>query len=77
MWIFRLSFIYLNILFFVQAKHKETGRLAALKQVEIKDEEELSDYMVEIDILSECRHKNVVSLYEAFFWEDKLWVSVM
>ena len=30
--------------------------------------------MVEIDILAECKHKNVVGLYEAYYFDNKLWV---
>jgi hypothetical protein len=43
----------------------------------LEDEENLSDHMVEIDILSEIKHKNIVELYEAYSIEDKLWVCVM
>lgn len=50
-----------------KAQHKENGTFAALKQVEIKTEEDLEDFSVEIDILTACRHKNVVDLYEAFY----------
>ena len=32
--------------------------------------------MVEIDILSECKHKHVVGMYEAYYHDNKLWVSV-
>ncbi|XP_033757536.1 STE20-like serine/threonine-protein kinase isoform X2 [Pecten maximus] len=59
-----------------KALHKETGQYAALKQVEIKSEEDLEDFAVEIDILSECRHQNVVSLYEAFYWDSTLWMYI-
>ena len=31
--------------------------------------------MVEIDILSECKHKYVVGLYETYYHENKLWVG--
>lgn len=31
--------------------------------------------MVEIDILSECKHKHVVGMYEAYYHDNKLWVS--
>ena len=34
----------------------------------------MDDYYVEIDILSECQHANIVKLLEAFFFEDKLWI---
>lgn len=37
-------------------------------------EDDLSDFMIEIDILSECKHPNVVELHEAYFIEGKLWV---
>lgn len=49
--------------------------LAALKQVGINNEEDLEDFSVEINILVECAHPNVVGLHEAFFFEGKLWVS--
>ena len=60
---------------FLKAEHRESGRLAALKRVPIQDETELDDFMVEIDILAECRSSNIVELYEAFFFDEALWVS--
>ena len=47
---------------------------AAAKIVEIRDDTELDDFMVEIDILKECKHKNIVGLYEAYYFDNKLWV---
>ena len=47
-----------------------------MKHVPIQDELELEDFMVEIDLLTECKHKNIVELYEAFFYDQALWVSV-
>lgn len=32
--------------------------------------------MVEIDILTECHHRNIVQLLEAFFFEEKLWMLI-
>lgn len=58
-----------------KAQHKMTGNLAAAKMCTLEDEENLSDHMVEIDILSEIKHINIVELYEAFSLDDKLWVS--
>lgn len=58
-----------------KAQHKQTGQLAAAKMCTLEDEENLSDHMVEIDILSEIKHENVVKLYEAYSLLDKLWVS--
>ena len=48
--------------------------LAALKRVPIQDETELEDFMVEIDILTECKHRNIVGLHQAFFHDSALWV---
>lgn len=58
-----------------KALHKETGNFAAAKMCTLEDEENLSDHMVEIDILSEIKHPNIVELYEAFSLDNKLWVS--
>ena len=58
----------------LQAQHKENHTFAALKQVEIKTEEDLEDFSVEIDILTACTHKNVVGLHEAFYHGGFLWV---
>lgn len=58
-----------------KAQNKETGQFAAAKMCQLEDEENLSDHMVEIDILSEIKHENIVELYEAFQIDDKLWVS--
>ncbi|XP_036333880.1 serine/threonine-protein kinase 10 isoform X2 [Rhagoletis pomonella] len=59
-----------------KAQHKEHRRFAAAKLCTLEDEENLSDHMVEIDILSEIKHPNIVELYEAFSIEDKLWMLI-
>uniref|UniRef100_A0A1L8DKB6 Putative serine/threonine protein kinase n=1 Tax=Nyssomyia neivai TaxID=330878 RepID=A0A1L8DKB6_9DIPT len=59
-----------------KAQHRETGRLAAAKITTLEDEENISDHMVEIDILSEIKHQNIVELYEAFSLDDKLWMLI-
>uniref|UniRef100_A0A4W3GY84 Serine/threonine kinase 10 n=1 Tax=Callorhinchus milii TaxID=7868 RepID=A0A4W3GY84_CALMI len=58
------------------ARNKETGVLAAAKVIETKSEEELEDYMVEIDILASCDHEYIVKLLDAFFYENKLWIMI-
>lgn len=59
----------------LQAKNKETGALAAAKVIETKSEEELEDYIVEIEILATCDHPYIVKLLGAYFYDGKLWVS--
>ncbi|TDH05090.1 hypothetical protein EPR50_G00139880 [Perca flavescens] len=59
-----------------KAKNKETGVLAAAKVIETKCEEELEDYIVEIDILAKCDHRYIVKLLDAFYHDNKLWIMI-
>ncbi|EMP33457.1 Serine/threonine-protein kinase 10 [Chelonia mydas] len=63
----------LTVGFTLQAKNKETGALAAAKVIETKNDEELEDYMVEIEILATCDHPYIVKLLGAFYHDSKLW----
>lgn len=63
--------------FVFQARNKETGVLAAAKVIETKSEEELEDYVVEIDILASCNHQYIVKLLDAYFFDNKLSVSLL
>ncbi|XP_010791133.1 serine/threonine-protein kinase 10 [Notothenia coriiceps] len=59
-----------------KARNKETGVLAAAKLIETKCEEELEDYIVEIDILAKCDHRYIVKLLDAFYHDNKLWIMI-
>ncbi|KAI5090046.1 STE20-like kinase b, partial [Silurus meridionalis] len=59
-----------------KAQNKQSGILAAAKVIDTKTEEELEDYMVEIDILASCNHDNIVKLLDAFYYENKLWILI-
>ncbi|KAM6956301.1 STE20-like serine/threonine-protein kinase [Aplochiton taeniatus] len=59
-----------------KAQNKQTGALAAAKVIDTKTEEELEDYMVEIDILASCDHCYIVKLLDAFYYESKLWILI-
>ncbi|CAI9585075.1 unnamed protein product, partial [Staurois parvus] len=61
---------------FSQAQNKETGILAAAKVIDTKSEDELEDYMVEIDILASCDHPHIVKLLDAFYFENNLWILI-
>ena len=59
-----------------KARHRsDPQRFAAAKICVLESEEELEDFTVEIDILSEVRHENIIELFEAYYHQDKLWVS--
>ncbi|XP_039303681.1 serine/threonine-protein kinase 10 isoform X2 [Solenopsis invicta] len=59
-----------------KAQHKQSNYLAAAKMCALEGEDDLSDFMIEIDILSECKHPNIVELHEAYFIEGKLWMLI-
>eukprot|EP00911_Craspedida_sp_UC1_P000399 UC1_evm1s302 len=57
-----------------KVKNRETGKLAAAKIIPVEDAEELEDFVVEVDILVECPHPNVVGLEAAYWHNEKLWI---
>ncbi|XP_074531551.1 STE20-like serine/threonine-protein kinase isoform X2 [Halichoeres trimaculatus] len=59
-----------------KAQNKQNGTLAAAKVIDTKTEDELEDYMVEIDILASCNHHHIVKLLDAFYYEGKLWILI-
>ncbi|XP_027631695.1 serine/threonine-protein kinase 10 [Tupaia chinensis] len=59
-----------------KAKNKETGALAAAKVIETKSEEELEDYIVEIEVLATCDHPYIVKLLGAYYYAGKLWIMI-
>ncbi|XP_039282731.1 serine/threonine-protein kinase 10-like [Nilaparvata lugens] len=59
-----------------KAQNRTTKYLAAAKMCALEGEDDLSDFMIEIDILSECKHENIVQLHEAFFTNGKLWMLI-
>lgn len=69
-------FLFNNFFLFVnfQVQNRQSQDLAAAKMCTLEGEDDLSDFMIEIDILSDCKHPNIVDLHEAFFFEGKLWV---
>ncbi|XP_069773714.1 STE20-like serine/threonine-protein kinase isoform X2 [Narcine bancroftii] len=58
-----------------KALNKETGAAAAAKVISCLNEEELEDYMVEINILGSCDHPNIVKLLDAFYFDNNLWIQ--
>ncbi|XP_064897154.1 STE20-like serine/threonine-protein kinase isoform X2 [Columba livia] len=59
-----------------KAQNKVTGVLAAAKVINTPSEEELEDYVVEIEILAYCDHPNITKLLDALYWDGRLWILV-
>ncbi|XP_067879467.1 STE20-like serine/threonine-protein kinase [Heterodontus francisci] len=60
----------------LKAQNRETGAVAAAKVINSLEEEELEDYMVEIEILASCDHPNIVKLLDAFYYGNNLWILI-
>lgn len=60
-----------------RALHLPTNFVLAVKTVPISENnEQSSDIKKEIEILKQCRHDNIVSLYGCMFHENKLWIMM-
>uniref|UniRef100_A0AAR5QGB6 Protein kinase domain-containing protein n=1 Tax=Dendroctonus ponderosae TaxID=77166 RepID=A0AAR5QGB6_DENPD len=59
-----------------KAQHRQSGMLAAAKMCRLDGEDDLADFMIEIDILTEIKHPNIVELLEAFQKEQQLWLLI-
>ncbi|KRZ09992.1 Serine/threonine-protein kinase 10, partial [Trichinella zimbabwensis] len=59
-----------------RAQHVLSKLQSAAKIIETRTEEEIEDYLIEIEILTQCRHKNVVGLFEVYFYEQCLWLML-
>eukprot|EP00055_Hartaetosiga_balthica_P011250 m.50484 g.50484 ORF g.50484 m.50484 type:complete len:896 (-) comp7515_c0_seq1:271-2958(-) len=57
-----------------KVKNIHTGQVAAAKVIPIETEDDLTDYIVEVDIMAELPHENVVGLVGAYMWKDNLWI---
>lgn len=51
--------------------------MSALKKVEFDSDVELEDFLVEIEILMNFKHPNILSLLEVYVYASKLWVSLV
>ena len=49
--------------------------MGAAKVCEMAEDDELENFMVEIDILTEMDHRHVVKLLDAYLQRKQLWVS--
>jgi len=52
--------------------HRKKKIVAAAKILDMDDEDDLK----EADVLTECKHPNIVDLLETYYWEGKLWMLI-
>ncbi|KAL6472582.1 hypothetical protein MHYP_G00187700 [Metynnis hypsauchen] len=59
-----------------KAQNTVSGVMGAAKVMEVRSEEQLEDYITEINILAGCRHANIISLLDAIYFEGWLWILI-
>ncbi|CAF1558487.1 unnamed protein product [Adineta ricciae] len=57
-----------------QAYNEQKKQSAAVKVIEDCTDDELPDHLVEVDILTECNHKNIINLFDTYLFEKKLYI---
>eukprot|EP00056_Hartaetosiga_gracilis_P006161 m.93691 g.93691 ORF g.93691 m.93691 type:complete len:872 (+) comp12394_c1_seq1:90-2705(+) len=57
-----------------KVKNVNTGEFAAAKVIPIETDDDLTDYIVEVDIMAELPHDNVVGLRGSYMWKNDLWI---
>lgn len=55
---------------------RKTGKLAAVKKINMEDGEELEDIVNEIAMLETCDHPNVVAYYGSFRKDQVMWICM-
>ncbi|KAI5624566.1 STE20-like serine/threonine-protein kinase [Silurus asotus] len=59
-----------------KVQNNESNVLAAAKVIVVHSEDQLQDYITEINILATCRHSNIISLLDAIYNEGWLWIII-
>jgi inhibitor of KinA sporulation pathway (predicted exonuclease) len=57
-----------------KTRHRQNDAMAAAKVFSKCREDELDDCMLEVRILSECKHANIVNIFDSYYYANKLWV---
>jgi serine/threonine protein kinase len=57
-----------------QAYNEQNKQNAAVKVIEDCTDEELPEHLVEVDILTDCNHQNIINLYDTYLYEKKLYI---
>jgi serine/threonine protein kinase len=59
-----------------QAYNEQKQQDAAVKIIENCINEELSEHLIEVNILIDCKHKNIIQLYDTYLYEKKLYIFI-
>ncbi|CAF4530909.1 unnamed protein product [Rotaria sp. Silwood1] len=57
-----------------QTYNEQKKQYGAAKIIEDCTDDELPEHTIEINILSECNHQNIIGFYDAYYYEKKLYI---
>ncbi|CAF0754749.1 unnamed protein product [Rotaria sordida] len=57
-----------------QAYNEQNRQYGAVKIIEDCTDDELHEHTVEINILAECNHQNIINFHDAYYYENKLYI---
>eukprot|EP00039_Didymoeca_costata_P028090 m.19970 g.19970 ORF g.19970 m.19970 type:complete len:397 (+) comp6722_c0_seq1:403-1593(+) len=57
-----------------QCTHRFNKLQAAAKIMEIESQDDLEEFVIEVDALTALKHTNIISLLGTFLWENHLWM---
>lgn len=58
------------------AKHKQTGSIVAVKQINFNAQDRKELIINEIEVMKEFKHPNIVNFLDAYFLNGRLWVTI-
>lgn len=57
-----------------KVRNYHNNQIAAMKIIKVIDKIDLDDLIIEIEILKKCNHINIIKLYEAYIYEEKIYI---
>lgn len=57
-----------------RVRNRRTDKIAAAKIISKCESDEIHEHIVEVEILQNSKHINIIELYETFYYGKKLWV---
>ena len=57
-----------------KALEKSTGKIVAIKLIELKKYDQIEECIKEMEILASCKSKYIVSYYTTYCYEEYLWI---
>ena len=67
--------LILILIFIIKGTHLPTGKILAVKIITPEEDEVPEDLMIEIAVLKQCKHKNIVEFFGGYRKGDEIFVS--